>query len=48
MVDNPVYILAPIIGFIPALMAFAVIPFADKFTLFGREMQPFISDIMSD
>jgi NADH-quinone oxidoreductase subunit H len=45
MVDKPVYILAPIIGFVPALMAFAVIPFADKFTLFGREMQPFISDI---
>ena len=45
MVDKPVYILAPIIGFIPALAAFAVIPFADKFTMFGREMQPFISDI---
>ena len=45
MVDKPVYILAPIIGFVPALMAFAVIPFSDKFVMFGREMQPYITDL---
>ncbi len=45
MVDKPVYILAPILGFVPALMAFAVIPFSDKFVMFGREMQPYITDV---
>ncbi|KAA0257704.1 NADH-quinone oxidoreductase subunit NuoH [Deferribacter autotrophicus] len=45
MVDKPVYIIAPLLSLIPALSAFAVIPFADKFVIFGKEVQPYISDI---
>ncbi|AEI13898.1 MULTISPECIES: NADH-quinone oxidoreductase subunit NuoH [Flexistipes] len=45
MVDKPVYILAPLLSLIPALAAFAVIPFADKFMFMGREMQPYITDV---
>jgi NADH-quinone oxidoreductase subunit H len=44
-VDKPVYIIAPLLSLIPALSAFAVIPFADKFVFFGREVQPYITDI---
>ncbi len=45
MVDKPVYIIAPLLSLIPALSAFAVIPFADKFMYMGREMQPYITDL---
>ncbi len=45
MVDKPVYIIAPLLSLIPALAAFAVIPFADKFMFMGREMQPYIADV---
>ncbi|BAI81429.1 NADH-quinone oxidoreductase, H subunit [Deferribacter desulfuricans SSM1] len=45
MVDKPVFIIAPLLSLIPALSAFAVIPFADKFVIFGKEVQPYISDI---
>jgi NADH-quinone oxidoreductase subunit H len=45
MVDKPVYIIAPLLSLIPALSAFAVIPFADKFTLFGYQIQPYITDV---
>jgi len=45
MADKPVYIIAPLLSLIPALAAFAVIPFADKFMFMGREMQPYIADV---
>lgn len=45
MVDKPVYIIAPIIGLIPAISSFAVIPFADKITIFGNEVIPQITDL---
>lgn len=45
MVDKPVYIIAPLLSLIPALSAFAVIPFADKFTLFGYQVKPYITDV---
>jgi len=45
MVDKPVYIIAPLLSLIPALSAFAVIPFADKFTVFGYQIQPYITDV---
>jgi len=45
MVDKPVFIIAPLLSLIPALSAFAVIPFADKFVIFGKEVQPYITDI---
>jgi NADH-quinone oxidoreductase subunit H len=39
------YALAPIISFIPALLIFAVVPFAADATLFGREIKMVISDL---
>lgn len=45
MVDKPVFIIAPLLGLIPALSAFAVIPFADTFTVGGYTIQPYITDI---
>ncbi len=39
------YGLAPILSFIPALLAFAVVPFAADTTLFGREIKMVISDL---
>lgn len=38
------YLLAPLIAFIPAFITFAVIPFGDKVTLFGRQIPLLISD----
>jgi NADH-quinone oxidoreductase subunit H len=38
------YIAAPLIAFIPAFIAFAVIPFGDTVTLFGRQIDLLISD----
>jgi len=42
--DKWLYIAAPIIAFIPAFITFAVIPFGDTVTLFGREVTLLISD----
>ncbi len=43
--DKPVYVLAPMITFTAALSMFAVIPFGDSFTLFGREIKLVIADV---
>lgn len=45
MVDKPVFYVAPFLGMVPALAAFAVIPFADEMTLFGMKVQPYVTDI---
>lgn len=43
--ERVTYALAPIISFIPAMLSFAVIPFGDTFELFGRQIDPIISDL---
>jgi len=45
MVDKPVFYVAPFLGMVPGLAAFAVIPFADKITIFGKEVVPYVADI---
>jgi NADH-quinone oxidoreductase subunit H len=45
MVDRPVFIIAPLLTMVPALSAFAVIPFADNFTMFGMEIHPYMTDL---
>jgi NADH-quinone oxidoreductase subunit H len=44
-VDKPIYILAPAILLIPALMTFAVIPFGSSITIFGREIALQVADV---
>lgn len=43
--ERVTYALAPILSFIPAMLTFAVIPFGDTFELFGRQIDPTISDL---
>ncbi|MEA1881307.1 MAG: NADH-quinone oxidoreductase subunit NuoH [Candidatus Marinimicrobia bacterium] len=43
--DKPIFILAPAILLIPALMTFAVIPFGSSITLFGREIALQVADV---
>lgn len=43
--DKPIYVLAPMITFTAALSMFAVIPFGDSVTLFGRQIKLVIADI---
>jgi len=43
--DKPVYVIAPIISFVTALSMFAVIPFGESITLFGREIKLVIADV---
>ncbi len=43
--DKPVYVIAPMISFFTALAMFAVIPFGDSITLFGREIKLVIADV---
>ncbi|MDO8722612.1 MAG: NADH-quinone oxidoreductase subunit NuoH [Syntrophales bacterium] len=43
--DKPVYVIAPIISFVTALSMFAVIPFGESVTLFGREIKLVIADV---
>jgi NADH-quinone oxidoreductase subunit H len=40
-----VFVLAPILIFVPSFLVWAVIPFGDNFTIRGVEIQPFIADI---
>jgi len=43
--DKTVYVIAPMITFVTALSMFAVIPFGDSVTIFGREVKLVIADI---
>ncbi len=43
--DKPIYFLAPALTLIPALVAFAVVPFGDSVTLFGRKIDLLIADV---
>ncbi len=43
--DKPVYFLAPALTLIPALTAFAVVPFGDSVTLFGHKIDLLIADV---
>lgn len=44
-VERMTYALAPIIAFIPSMLAFAVVPFTSDFSLFGREISGSLSDL---
>ncbi|MCV7194299.1 NADH-quinone oxidoreductase subunit NuoH [Mycolicibacterium brumae] len=44
-VDKPIYLLAPIIAVIPAIMAFAVIPLGPAVTLFGHRTPLQLTDL---
>lgn len=41
---KPLYLLAPLMAFIPAMLPIAVVPFGDSITLFGREINLVISE----
>jgi NADH-quinone oxidoreductase subunit H len=43
--DKLIFILAPIITVVPALVIMAVVPWGDKITLFGREIPLYLTDI---
>jgi NADH-quinone oxidoreductase subunit H len=43
--DRPIYILAPIVSLVPALLAFAVVPFGTGVELFGREVPFVLADL---
>jgi NADH-quinone oxidoreductase subunit H len=43
--DGPVFAIAPIVSLIPAILAFAVVPFGTKVELFGREIPFQIADL---
>ena len=44
-VERLTYTLAPIITFVPSLLVFAVVPFGDNITLFGKQITMVISDL---
>jgi NADH-quinone oxidoreductase subunit H len=44
-VDKPVYLLAPIISIVPAIMAFAVIPFGPEVSIFGHRTPLQLTDL---
>lgn len=43
--DKWVFVFAPMIPFMAAVMAFAVIPLAGDFTIFGRTIHPYVSNV---
>ncbi len=43
--DKPLYIIAPIICIVATISMFAVIPFGDRITLFGREIKLVVADV---
>ncbi|MAG20939.1 MAG: NADH-quinone oxidoreductase subunit NuoH [Candidatus Marinimicrobia bacterium] len=44
-VDKPIFLLAPVMLIVPALMTFAIIPFGSELHLFGRVIQLQVADI---
>jgi NADH-quinone oxidoreductase subunit H len=44
-VDRPIYLVAPILSLVPALIVFAVIPVGPPIALFGREIALQIADV---
>jgi NADH-quinone oxidoreductase subunit H len=44
-VDKPIYLLAPIIAVVPAIMAYAVIPFGPEVSVFGHETPLQLTDL---
>ncbi|MFZ2178938.1 MAG: NADH-quinone oxidoreductase subunit NuoH [Rhodococcus sp. (in: high G+C Gram-positive bacteria)] len=44
-VDKPVYLLAPVIAVVPAIMAFAVIPFGPEVSIFGHRTPLQLTDL---
>ncbi|PXW30713.1 UNVERIFIED_CONTAM: NADH dehydrogenase subunit H [Williamsia faeni] len=44
-VDKPIYLLAPIIAVVPAIMAYAVIPFGPVVSVFGHETPLQLTDL---
>jgi NADH-quinone oxidoreductase subunit H len=43
--DRPVYVLAPILSLVPAVLAFAVVPLGTEVTVFGRTVPLQIADL---
>ncbi len=43
--DKPVFVIAPMISFVTALSMFALIPFGESITVFGREIKLVIADV---
>ncbi len=43
--DKIIFLLAPIVTVVPALIILAVVPFGDKVTLFGRQISLYITDL---
>ncbi len=44
-VERAMYLLAPILSFVPALLVFAVIPFSPSIEIFGHEISGSLSDL---
>lgn len=44
-VDRPVFLLAPFVTLLPAILIFAVVPFGDSVTLLGREIPLYLTDL---
>lgn len=44
-VDKPIYLLAPVIAVVPAIMAFAVIPFGPQVSIFGTRTPLQLTDL---
>ena len=43
--ERPVFVLAPLLSFLPAILAFAVVPFGTEVEVFGREVPFVLADL---